>query len=343
MGGAKCGIAAALACACLCSAAGCARVAEPPEAAHGLRIVTSFYPMYLFAANVAQGVEGVSVHNMAAPEVGCLHDYQLLPGDLRALENTDVLVINGAGMEPFLDKVRAQHPELPVIEASEGIALLADDGHEHEHEEEAEDHEEADHDDHEEVGHDDHEEVGHDAYAEVGGHDHEHSENPHVWVDPRNAAAQVRTIARRLGELDPPNAAQYAANAGAYAARLEALSQRMHAELSSLRERELYTFHEAFAYFAQAFDFHVAGVIEREPGTGPGTRDLIDIVDQVRAKEIPALFVEPQYPGRVAEIIARESGATVYTLDPVVTGPLTLTAYEEAMERNLQTLLEALQ
>lgn len=298
---------AALALLCLLACAGCDQAAapsEPAEEAAALRVVTSFYPMYLLTANVAAGVEGVSVRNMAAPEVGCLHDYQLLPGDLRALEDADALVINGAGMEPFLDKVRAQRPRLPVIEASEGIALLED---------------EAD-----------------------GDHGHDHEENPHVWVDPRNAAAQTRVIARRLGEIDPANAAAYFANAEAYGARLEALYVRMREQLDGLGTRELFTFHEAFAYFAAAFDFHIAGVIEREPGTEPGTRDLIEIVDRVRAGRIPALFVEPQYPGRVAGIIARETGAKVCTLDPVVTGPLELTAYEDAMERNLQALLDAL-
>jgi len=300
-------------CICLSASAACciAAGAAPVEEERPLRVLTSFYPAYLFTANVIADISGVSVQNMTAPEAGCLHDYQLLPGDLRALESADVLVINGAGMEGFLDKLRALYPDLPVIEASEGIALLANEA------------EEGDHDDHD-------------------GHGHAREANPHVWVDPRNAAAQARTVARRLGEFDPGRADAYAANAEAYAARLEALYEHMCEELCGLRERNLFTFHESFAYFAAAFDLRVVGVIEREAGTEPSTRDLADTVDQVRAEGLSALFVEPQYPGLAADIIAREAGIRVYTLDPVATGPMTLTAYEEAMERNLQTLLEAL-
>jgi len=263
-----------------------------------LSIVTSFYPMYVLTANVVAGIEGVEAHIMAAPETGCLHDYQLLPGDLRKLESADILVINGAGMEAFLDKARAMYPDLPVIEAGEGIALL---------------------------------EEGHGS-----------GNNPHVWVDPCNAAAQTRTIARRLCELDPDRAAAYAANGEIYAARLEALYVRMREDLAVVHNRDLFTFHEAFAYFADAFDLRVTGVVEREPGAEPGTRELAEIVDLVRAEGVTALFSEPQYSDRTIELIARETGARVYTLDPVVNGPLTLTAYEDAMERNLQVLLEAL-
>lgn len=296
----------ALACCCLSMCTACAA-----GASSGLRIVTSFYPMYLFTARVIQGVDGVSVHNMAAPEAGCLHDYQLLPADLRALESADVLVVNGAGMEQFLDKVRIQYANLPVIEASEGVALLLESDEEHEGEH----------------SHDD-------------GHDH--AVNAHVWVDPRNAAVQTRTIARRLAELDPAHAAQYTENAEQYATELEALYARMFAALADLPNRDIVTFHEAFAYFAQAFDLHVAAVIEREPGSEPGTRELAALVDTVRATGIKALFVEPQYPAGVAKIVARETGAQIYTLDPVVTGPLELTAYEDAMARNLAALLEAM-
>jgi zinc transport system substrate-binding protein len=281
--------------------AGCGAGSQAPSTRAGLRIVTSFYPMYVFTANVTQGIEGVSVHNMAAPEVGCLHDYQLLPGDLRALEDADVLVINGAGMERFLDKVREQRRALPVVDASEGIALL------------------------------------------VGEEDGEPEPNPHVWVDPRNAAAQARTIARRLGELDAAHAGAYAANAEAYAARLEALYARMRAALEGAPLRDILTFHEAFGYFAAAFDLNVTGVVEREPGSEPGTRDLTDLVDLIRGNGATALFAEPQYPPGAADIIAAETGRRVYTLDPAVTGRLEPTAYEDAMERNVATLLEALQ
>lgn len=93
-----------------------------------LRIVTSFYPMYIATCNVVRNIDGVEVVNMTKPQTGCLHDYQLTPEDLKTLEQADLFVVNGAGMESFLDKVVSEHPALKVVEASRGIAMLQSDG-----------------------------------------------------------------------------------------------------------------------------------------------------------------------------------------------------------------------
>ena len=92
------------------------------------RIVTSFYPMYIAAINITQGIEGVEVVNMTKPQTGCLHDYQLSTGDLTTLEKADAFVVNGAGMEAFLDKVIRQQKNLKLIDASKNIPLLKETG-----------------------------------------------------------------------------------------------------------------------------------------------------------------------------------------------------------------------
>lgn len=89
-------------------------------------IVTSFYPMYISTINITKGVAGVQVINMTKPQTGCLHDYQLSPEDLKTLEKADAFIINGAGMEAFLDKAMKQQPQLKVVDASQGIVLLKD-------------------------------------------------------------------------------------------------------------------------------------------------------------------------------------------------------------------------
>ena len=284
-------------------------------------VVTSFYPMYVLTLNVTQGVEGVRVVNMADQNVGCLHDYQLQTRDMVTLEGAQALVINGGGMEQFMEKVITLREDLPVIEAGAGIEMLCS-GH-----------------DHAEDGDEEHEDEEH---AHDHAHDHGHGAlNAHVWLDPQLAAVQVKNIADGLAAADPANAQAYAANAQAYAQKLAALDGEIAALLAPYAGREIITFHEAFAYFAEAYGLHIAGFIEHEAGQDPSTREVVETCDLVFELGIGALFVEPQYPARTAQTIARETGAGVYTLDPVVSGDGAADSYERAMRQNALTFAEA--
>ena len=98
--------------------------------ASGIKIVASFYPMYIMAKNVAKDVPGVSVQNLTPPLTGCLHDYTVTTNDMKKLADAQVFVANGAGMESFLDKIVAQHPNLKIIQLSEGIPLIKGPGNE---------------------------------------------------------------------------------------------------------------------------------------------------------------------------------------------------------------------
>lgn len=259
-------------------------------------IVTSFYPLYVSTINVTKGISGVQVVNMTKPQTGCLHDYQLTPEDLKTLEKANAFVINGAGMEAFLDKVTKQQPQLKLVDASKEIALLKD----------------------------------------------EHGEeNPHVWVSISNAILQVQNIAQQLSALDSAHADQYKRNAAEYIEKLSALRDTMHKSLDNVPHKDIVTFHEAFPYFAQEFNLHIVSVIEREPGTEPTPKELEDTIKQIKESNIKALFAEPQYSAKAAELIARETGAVLYTLDPAVTGEAKADAYDDylnIMQKNLQTL-----
>lgn len=299
----KFGILAVLLVCCL-ALAGCGSSAPGQQSAAKkdgkLHIVTSFYPMYVATINITKGVDGVEVVNMTKPQTGCLHDYQLSTEDMKKLEKADVFVVNGGGMENFLDKVVSQQKNLKIIDASKDIGLIAD-GNEM---------------------------------------------NPHVWVSVSNAIAQVKNIAGELAAADPEHADAYRANALAYVEKLEALKKDMHAELDGLPHKDIVTFHEAFPYFAEEFKLNIISVVEREPGSEPSPKELEDTVAQVRKLPVKVLFTEPQYSPGAAETIARETGAKIYSLDPVVTGEANesaMDAYINAMRKNADVLKEALQ
>lgn len=278
---------------CLLTASGCTpRQAEEPR----FRVVTSFYPIYIMALNIIDGVEGVQVDNMAGQQTGCLHDYQLQSKDMKNLERADVFVINGAGMESFLEKVTDQLPELTVVNAGEGVPIL-----------------------------------------EEGG-----EENSHLWVSITNCIQQVKNISEGLAEADEQNAERYLANAQEYMAKLTLLRAKMHEELDDLPNRDIITFHEAFPYFAEEFGLNIVRVVNREPDSQPSARELAETIRLIRETGVKAVFAEPQYPQSAADIVAAESGAKVYILDPAVTGEETKDAYLNAMEQNLEVLKEAL-
>ncbi len=266
-----------------------------------LKIVTSFYPMYIDAINIAGGIDGVEVINLTKPQTGCLHDYQLTTEDMKTLETADIFIVNGLGMENFLDKVTSARKDLKILDASKSDEIyLLKDG----------------------------EEI-----------------NPHVWMSVTYAMAQVREIQRQLCELDPAHADYYKKNALEYLNKLSALRDEMHFALDNLPNKDIVTFHEAFPYFAAEFKLNIAAVIEREPGSEPTPQELADTIKIVNDLPVKVLFTEPQYSPKAAETIARETGAQIYTLDPITTGeaiPANTNAYVEGMRKNMQSLSEAL-
>ncbi len=93
----------------------------------GEKIVASFYPMYIIALNLTNDVPNVNLHNMADNQVGCLHNYTLQTADLKKIENANVFIKNGLGIENFMDKVTQIYPNLNVIDASQSDLNLIKD------------------------------------------------------------------------------------------------------------------------------------------------------------------------------------------------------------------------
>ena len=265
-------------------------------------VASSFYPIHLLTLNLVEGIDGVEARCVAAPQTGCLHDYQLSAGDMRTLSEADVFCICGAGMEGYLEHVFEALPELKVVDASAEVPLLP---------------------------------------SETG----ETEFNPHIWLSPANARIMIRNLAAGLAEAMPEHAEAIERNRAAYDARLQALDEELTAGLAPFAGAELITFHEAFPYFAEAYDMHVAAVIVREPGDALSPREIAELVETVRALGNPPLFTEPQYADLAAKTVAAETGAGVWELDPCVTGPETeipLTYYEDVMRQNLRVLQDAL-
>ena len=240
--------------------------------------------------------------NLTQPQTGCLHDYQLTTDDMKKLERANIFVVNGLGMENFLEKIKSERTNLKIIDASDSDEIFTlKDGDEI---------------------------------------------NPHVWLSITYNMNQVKAITSQLCLADPDHAAEYKKNALEYLNKLSALRDEMHFALDNLPNKDIVTFHEAFPYFAAEFKLNIVGVVEREPGTEPTPGELTETIGKVNEMPAKVLFVEPQYSPKAAETISRETGAKIFTLDPIVTGdakPENADAYIEGMKKNKDTLVEALQ
>lgn len=273
-----------------------------------IKVVTSFYPMYLLASNIVKDIDNVELINMTDSATGCLHDYSLTTDNIKLLEDCDIFIINGAGMESFLDKVLEQKPDLKIIDASEGIELIKSD-----------------------------------YMNETDNHDHDHDEdyNPHVWLSVENAIKQVDNIENKLIEYNSINKEKYSQNAQEYIEQLINLDNKIHSELDNLENKNIVTFHEAFPYFAKEYGLNIVGVVQREAGAEPSAKELQENIEKIKKLDVKAICVEPQYSTKAAETISKETNVKVYTLDPIVTEESKNSSYIDIMNKNLETLKEA--
>ena len=280
-----------------------------------VNFVTSCYPVHIIAMNIADGVEGVEIKKMSENHSGCLHDFQLQTKDLKNIEKSSAFIINGAGMENFLDKITEENQEIKIIDSSKGIPLIE-----------------------EECGHDDCEDEECDCEDEECNCHHHGGSNSHIWLSLENYMIQIKNICEGMKSADPNNAEKYQKNADIYVNKVCDLKIKMHDELHKFKGKDIITFHNAFPYFAKEFGINILKVINHEPGEEPSAKEILETINAVKQNNIKAIFTEPQYTDSAAKTIAKETGAEIYTLDPCVTGDNDKNAYIDTMEKNLEIL-----
>ena len=266
-------------------------------------ITASFYPVYIAALNVAGDIDGVEVRNLTQPQTGCLHDYQLTTEDMKAMADSDVLLINGGGIESFVSKVAKTYPKLSIINLSASFAELPE-----------EDEEEEDHD-HEDAAHEDaaHEDADHDH-----DHDHDHEEqNSHFWMDIDLYRKEVESMEEGLSIRDPVHADQYKKNAEAYLKKLESL-QSEEAELkAALSGKKVVVFHEAFLYLAEDLDMQVTMTMDLDEERQVSAGEVRQVLDALALSDDKIIFAERTYGEEMGDRMTEEASATVIYLDPL--------------------------
>jgi ABC-type Zn uptake system ZnuABC Zn-binding protein ZnuA len=290
--------------------------------ADATRIVTTT----AILADLASQVAGTdAVVTSLIPSGADLHSFEPTTASAREVARADVLVVNGFNLEGHLLDVVAENRKdgATVIVAAGGITPLArSEDHEHAEDEPAD-------------AHADQEALPASATAEG---------DPHMWLDPELAARYVETITAGLVEADAEHAEGYRTRGTALASELRALRGEIDQALAPIAgdRRVLVVFHDAFAYFAAAFDFELlATVLPTEGGRETSPAELAEIVTTVRSRQVPAIFSEPQFDSSALEAISSETGARVLVLHSDAFDD-EVSSYVEVMRANARTLVEGL-
>ena len=245
------------------------------------QIVATTLPVYEFTSVLCQGT-GLSVSQLVTESVSCLHDYTLQVSQMRMLENAQVTITSGAGLEDFLQD--ALSGAAHVIDASTDTHLHTGD------------------------------------HAHEGDHAAEHTYDPHIWLSPENATQMAKNISAGLTACYPEHAAAFTANLQTLLQQIEALDAYGQQTLSQLSCTELITFHDGFGYFAEHFGLHILRAVEEESGSEASAQELKELIQLTREHALPAIFTEKNGSTSAAGVISAETGVEVFALDMGLSG-----------------------
>ena len=257
-----------------------------------MKVGVTLHPYYSFVSNIVG--DRAEVIALIDAESNP-HNYQPQPNDMKRAMTLDTLVVNGIGHDEWafeIVKAAGRKDNLPLIYANASVALIP-------------------------IG-------GDQGNAKVV--------NPHTFVSTTAAIQQIFEIARRLGELDPANAAYYRSNASAYAARIRRLradfmTRFAKLDLSAFR---CATMHAGYDYLMQRH------------GVTPTARQLANTIDAIKKADVRVLFAEKYFANGLSKPIETATGVKMYSLSHISGGPYTADKFEVEMKENLDTLAEAI-
>ena len=247
----------------------------PLPRAGKLSVVTTVAPITSLVENI--GGTKIELEGIV-PEGVNSHTFEPPPSVVRTIADADLIIMNGLQLEePTLELAEANK------QADAQVLLLGDNA----------------------IAPEDYKFDF--SFPESGG-----KPNPHLWPDPILATQYASLIHDKLVELDAANAEYYTTNLGKLSAQLERLDQQIRIAVQTVPEpnRKLLTYHDSWAYWADNYDVEVIGAIQPSDFSEPSASEVADLIDQVKAENLPAIFGSEVFPSDVLETIASESGAT---------------------------------
>lgn len=282
-----------------------------------IRIVTSFYPVYVLTSNLTDQIKGLKVDSLTDFSAGCLHDYQLTTKDMKLLSGADVFIINGGGMEEYLEDVIKNYPDLTVINLSQGIEMLESMEHE----------------------------------GDVNPHVWLDPQLYMVQIENGRQGLEdyIRTSFLTNEKDNKEIIDKLTTNAASYKAKVQEIADEMDQLLFKVKDmsesknisNKVVVFHDSFAYLANKAGLEVVYTLEIHDDTPLSASEIAEVVDIIKEENIPYLFTEDQHDDTISDRIKEETEAEVYIIDSAVTGNASKDSYLEAMRKNIDTLKKA--
>ena len=274
----------------------------------GMKIVTSFYPVYSMVRAVSGELNDVRMIQSSSG----IHSYEPSANDIAAIYDADVFVYHSHTLESWAGSLdpSLQKSKVKVLEASEGMTLDRVSGLED---------------------------------IEVGkGVDEKSLYDPHTWLDPEKVAEEAQIIAVKLSELDSENKEIYQSNAKKFIDKAHELTNKYKPIFDKVEQRTFVTQHTAFSYLAKRFDLNQLGIAGISPDQEPSPRQLAEIQEFVKTYKVKTIFTESNASSKVAETLIKSTGVSLKTLNPLEADPQNDKSYLDNLEEDIAILAEEL-
>lgn len=274
----------------------------------GMKIVTSFYPVYSMVRAVSGELNDVRMIQSSSG----IHSYEPSANDIAAIYDADVFVYHSHTLESWAGSLdpSLQKSKVKVLEASEGMTLERVSGLED---------------------------------IEVGeGVDEKSLYDPHTWLDPEKVAEEAQIIADKLSELDSENKEIYQSNAKKFIDQAHELTNKYKPIFDKVEQRTFVTQHTAFSYLAKRFDLNQLGIAGISPDQEPSPRQLTEIQEFVKIYKVKTIFTESNASSKVAETLIKSTGVSLKTLNPLESDPQNDKSYLDNLEEDIAILAEEL-
>ena len=274
----------------------------------GMKIVTSFYPVYAMVKEISGDLNDVRMIQSSSG----IHSFEPSANDIAAIYDADVFVYHSHTLESWAGSLdpSLQKSKVKVLEASEGMTLERVPG--------LEDMQAGD------------------------GIDEKTLYDPHTWLDPEKVAEEAQIIADKLSELDSENKEIYQSNAKKFIDQAHELTNKYKPIFDKVEQRTFVTQHTAFSYLAKRFDLNQLGIAGISPDQEPSPRQLTEIQGFVKTYKVKTIFTESNASSKVAETLIKSTGVSLKTLNPLEADPQNDKSYLDNLEEDIAILAEEL-